>query len=53
MMVQESPALRAAGYTGSARNFCRLVAEEKKRYRSEHGRTHRPASWSPGEHQAK
>lgn len=44
------PLARAAGYTGSARNFRRLVAQEKKRYRSEHGRTHRPASWSPGEH---
>jgi transposase len=44
------PKARAAGYTGSARNFRRLVAQEKKRFRSEHGRTHRPASWSPGEH---
>lgn len=44
------PTARAAGYAGSARNFRRLVAEEKKRYRSEHGRTHRPAVWSPGEH---
>lgn len=44
------PTARAAGYTGSARNFRRLVAQEKRRYRSEHGRRHRPASWSPGEH---
>jgi len=44
------PRVRAAGYSGSARNFRRLVAQEKKRYRSEHGRTHRPAAWSPGEH---
>ncbi|KUG57114.1 transposase [Serinicoccus chungangensis] len=44
------PTARAAGFTGSARNFRRLVAQEKTRYRSEHGRRHRPASWSPGEH---
>lgn len=44
------PRARAAGYTGSPRNFRRLVADEKKRYRGEHGRRHRPASWSPGEH---
>jgi len=44
------PRARAAGYTGSPRNFRRLVADEKKRYRSEHGRRHRPAFWSPGEH---
>ncbi|WP_122263792.1 IS21 family transposase [Ornithinimicrobium cerasi] len=44
------PTARAAGYTGSARNFRRLVAQEKKAWRAEHGRTHRPASWSPGEH---
>lgn len=44
------PRAWAAGYTGSPRNFRRLVADEKKRYRGEHGRRHRPASWSPGEH---
>lgn len=44
------PRARAAGYTGSPRNFRRLVADEKKRYRGQHGRRHRPASWSPGEH---
>ena len=44
------PRARAAGYTGSARNFRRLVAQEKKAWRAQHGRTHRPASWSPGEH---
>ena len=44
------PKARAAGYAGSARNFRRLVAQEKKAYRREHGRTRRPASWSPGEH---
>ncbi len=46
------PKARAAGYTGSDRNFRRLVAQEKKTYRAEHGRTHRPAVWSPGEHLA-
>ena len=44
------PTARAAGYTGSERSFRRLVAEEKKTWRVKHGRTHRPASWSPGEH---
>ncbi len=44
------PKARAAGYTGSPRNFRRLVAQEKKAWRAQHGRTHRPASWSPGEH---
>ena len=44
------PTARAAGYTGSDRNFRRLVAEEKKAWRAKNGRTHRPASWSPGEH---
>ena len=44
------PTARAAGYTGSARNFRRLVAQEKRVWRAEHGRTRRPATWSPGEH---
>lgn len=44
------PRARAAGYTGSPRNFRRLVADEKKAWRAQHGRTHRPATWSPGEH---
>ena len=26
------------------------MAQEKKAWRAQHGRTHRPASWSPGEH---
>jgi transposase len=43
------PTALAAGYTGSDRNFRRLVAEEKKAWRAKHGRTHRPATWSPGE----
>lgn len=46
------PKARAAGYGGSDRNFRRLVAEVRKAYRGEHGRTHRPAVWSPGEHLA-
>jgi len=44
------PAVRAAGYTGSARNFRRLVAERKRLWRQEHHRGRRPAVWSPGEH---
>lgn len=44
------PKVRVAGYTGSDRNFRRLVAEEKARFRREHGRGRRPAVWSPGEH---
>lgn len=39
----------AAGYTGSARNFRRLVAEEKAAWRSQHHRGRRPGVWSPGE----
>ncbi len=46
------PKARAAGYGGSDRNFRRLVEQEKKSYRAEHGRTHRPASWSPAEYLA-
>jgi transposase len=44
------PAARAAGYTGSDRNFRRFVAQEKRAWRREHGRGRRPAVWSPGEH---
>lgn len=44
------PKARAAGYTGSPRNFRRLVADEKKSWRAVHGRPRRPAVWSPGEH---
>lgn len=40
---------RAVGYVGSARNFRRLVAEEKKRWRSANGRQRRPAVWTPGD----
>ncbi|HYN29165.1 MAG TPA: IS21 family transposase, partial [Dermatophilaceae bacterium] len=44
------PRARIAGYAGSDRNFRRLVAEEKARYRRANGRGRRPAVWSPGEH---
>ena len=44
------PAARAAGFTGSDRNFRRLVAQAKQDWRREHHRGRRPAVWSPGEH---
>jgi transposase len=44
------PAARAAGYAGSARNFRRLVATQKRWWRNENHRGRRPAVWSPGEH---
>jgi transposase len=46
------PEIQAAGYTGSARNFRRLVAQERSRYRQVQARerARRPAVWSPGEH---
>ncbi len=44
------PAARAAGYSGSPRNFGRLVASAKQAWRAEHHRGRRPAVWSPGEH---
>lgn len=44
------PIARAAGYSGSARNFRRLVASVKKAFRAEQGRhQRRPAVWSPGD----
>jgi hypothetical protein len=43
-------AAKAAGYAGSARNFRRLVAEQKQLWRRDHHRGRRPAVWSPGEH---
>jgi hypothetical protein len=43
-------AARAAGYTGSDRNFRRLVAEQKQLWRRDHHRGRRPAVWSPGEY---
>lgn len=44
------PAAQAAGYAGSARNFRRLVAEQKALWARENHRGRRPAVWSPGEH---
>jgi len=44
------PIARAAGYDGSARNFRRLVAQEKVLWRNEHHRGRRPGVWSPGEY---
>ena len=43
------PAARAAGYAGSARNFRRLVADAKARWRQGHHRGRRPGVWTPGE----
>lgn len=43
------PVARAAGYTGSGRNFRRLVSAEKRRWRAVNGRQRRPAVWVPGE----
>lgn len=43
------PEARAAGYSGSARNFRRLVAKAKNDWRAEHHRGRRPGVWSPGE----
>ena len=43
------PEARAAGFTGSARNFRRLVAAAKAEWRREHRRGRRPGVWSPGE----
>jgi transposase len=43
------PEARAAGYTGSARNFRRLVARAKSGWRADHHRGRRPGVWSPGE----
>jgi hypothetical protein len=44
------PAAQADGYAGSARNFRRLVAAQKRLWRDGHHRGRRPAVWSPGEH---
>jgi hypothetical protein len=44
------PAAQAGGYAGSARNFRRLVAEQKQLWRRDHHRGRRPAVWSAGEH---
>jgi hypothetical protein len=44
------PAARAGGYSGSPRNFRRLVAATKQAWRRDHHRGRRPAVWSPGEY---
>jgi transposase len=44
------PVAQAAGYTGSARNFRRLVSEQKALWRRDNPRGRRPAVWSPGQH---
>jgi transposase len=46
------PTARAAGYAGSDRNFRRLVAQERSKYRQRQAiaRSRRPAVWTPGEH---
>jgi transposase len=43
------PVARAAGYEGSARNFRRLVADEKAQWRTGHHRGRRPGVWAPGD----
>ncbi|MGZ6825078.1 MAG: IS21 family transposase [Blastococcus sp.] len=43
------PEARAAGYAGSARNFRRLVATARKRWRRDQHRGRRPGVWAPGE----
>ena len=43
------PVARAAGYDGSARNFRRLVAEQKALWRRGNHRGRRPAVWAPGD----
>src|SRR5674476_1197356 len=43
------PVVRAAGYSGSARNLRRAVAEAKARWRIDHHRGRRPGVWAPGD----
>ena len=43
------PTVRAAGYTGSARNLRRAVAETKAKWRIDHHRGRRPGVWTPGD----
>ena len=43
------PVVRAAGYTGSARNLRRAVAEAKAKWRVDHHRGRRPGVWAPGD----
>jgi transposase len=44
------PIARAAGYQGSARNFRRLVSEQKTLWRKQNRHQRRPAVWSPGDY---
>ena len=41
--------MRTAGYTGSPRNFRRLVADAKSAWRTNHHRGQRPGVWAPGD----
>lgn len=43
------PLATAAGYSGSARNFRRLVADAKAAWRADHHRGRRPGVWAPGD----
>jgi transposase len=43
------PVVRAAGYSGSARNLRRAVAEAKATWRIDHHRGRRPGVWAPGD----
>lgn len=43
------PAARTEGYVGSARNFRRLVAQQKALWRRGNHRGRRPAVWTPGD----
>ena len=43
------PAAVAAGYVGSDRNFRRLVADEKRNWRTDNHRGRRPGVWEPGD----
>jgi transposase len=43
------PVARAAGYSGSARNFRRLVADVKGTWKSKNHRGRRPGIWTPGD----
>ncbi|OYV64099.1 MAG: IS21 family transposase [Actinobacteria bacterium 21-64-8] len=43
------PVARAAGYTGSDRNFRRLVADAKRNWRVDNHRGRRPGVWEPGD----
>lgn len=42
------PVARTAGYTGSARNFRRLVVARKALWRTHNHRGRQPAVWAPG-----